>query len=301
MADRLLRFFVICNPDAGQQECTAVRQAVDDTLGAPGSSYEIYEVTGAEDLRAVVVAACKEGVSCVVAAGGDGTVSAVADAMVGSEALMGILPAGTGNSLARVLGIPADVGMAASILLGNSSVAEIDALAIGERYAVLNVSAGVTAIAQSQTGPAEKRFLGRIAYGLETAKAWQEFRPTRFSLKVDGNVQTYEAMDLTVANGLSLSALSLDWGPVDRFQDGQLDAYLLSAQGPLAAGVLLTELMLGEESGIYTQHLTVKESIEVETERPVPVQVDGEVIGETPVTIRLLPRALRILVPSGGG
>lgn len=65
-------------------------------------------------------------------------------------------------------------------------------------YAVLNVSAGVTTMAQEATSSAEKRFLGRMAYGLETVKAVLDFSPTRFLLDVDGKEEAQEAMDLTV-------------------------------------------------------------------------------------------------------
>lgn len=300
MIEIMLHFFVVLNPKAGPPGTTGIRDAVARHLGGQGISYEIFEFTGAENLHDVVATTLERGTTCVVAAGGDGTISAVADALIGRDALMGILPAGTGNSLARALAIPEDLDAAAALLVGNASVALIDALAVNDQYAVLNVSAGITAVAQDATGVLEKQFLGRMAYGLETIKAALDFAPTRFLLQIDGKEQAQEAMDLTVANGLLLGGLPLDWGPAERLQDRQLDAYLLLANGPLAAGGLLAELILNEESGVYVRHLSVTERVRVVTERPVPVQADGEVIGETPITISLVPSALRVLVPARG-
>lgn len=293
-----LHFFVVVNPDAGQEEADVVRKAVAAHLDVPGSSYTFYDLTGKGDLRAEIQQALAAGAQCVVAAGGDGTVSAVANVLIGQDALLGILPTGTGNSLARVLGIPLDLDAAVALLVGNASILQIDAMAVGERYAVLNVSAGVTALAQARASEQEKQLLGRAAYGLETARAMLDFAPTRFRLKVDGEEEEAEGMDLTVANGLALAALPLDWGPLERFQDRQLDGYLLSVQGPLQAGLLLAELIMDAESGLHTRQLRIREQIDVESERPVPVQVDGEVVGETPVTIRLVPEALRVLAPA---
>src|SRR5687768_6709110 len=102
--------FIVFNPVAGTTDPEQLRALLADGFAARGQTYELYETSGAEgeDVAAQVRAAYERGVRRFAAAGGDGTVSAVADGVCDTDATLAILPAGTANVLARELGIPTD-------------------------------------------------------------------------------------------------------------------------------------------------------------------------------------------------
>ena len=104
------------------------------------------------------------GFEMVVAAGGDGTVSAVAEGLVGTETPLGIIPLGTANVLARELGIPVELEGAVRLLAGAHGVTSIDAMKVGEKHYFTQVGVGIDAMMIRDTRREDKRRFGRIAY-----------------------------------------------------------------------------------------------------------------------------------------
>src|SRR5215212_1733531 len=129
------RIFVVLNPMAGSCTAADVRQALDRQLGEQIQT-DIYETTGdqAEDIVAIVRAELANSPSVVVAAGGDGTISQVAEALIGADTRLGIIPVGTANIFARELGIPFDLEGACALLDGQPNTTSIDAMKVGEQY-----------------------------------------------------------------------------------------------------------------------------------------------------------------------
>ncbi|NTU85205.1 MAG: acylglycerol kinase family protein, partial [Chloroflexales bacterium] len=118
---RARNVFVVLNPVAGTSDGAMVRATLEEHLASDDRKVEIYETTGAEgeDIPALVQAAIACDADLVVAAGGDGTVSLVADALVGTNVPLGIVPIGTANVLAQVLELPGDLAGAAALLAGD--------------------------------------------------------------------------------------------------------------------------------------------------------------------------------------
>jgi diacylglycerol kinase (ATP) len=156
----------VFNPKAGKEgQVDEIRSALASHFTSPRWKPEIYETTGKEDLLVICRAACNQGASLVVAAGGDGTVASVANALVFSQVPLGILPLGTGNVLARALSIPLKLEEALDLLVGDHAVIEVDALKVGDRHFFSNVSVGISPAMVSETTPAQKRRLGRPTCG----------------------------------------------------------------------------------------------------------------------------------------
>src|SRR5258706_6703522 len=128
------RIFVVLNPMAGSGTAEDVRQALDRHFAASAWQQEIYETTGEEQIPDIVRGALGRGCDMVVAAGGDGTVSDVAEALVHTDVPLGILPVGTANVLARELGIPIGLDGACELMVGEHMATSIDAMQVGEHY-----------------------------------------------------------------------------------------------------------------------------------------------------------------------
>src|SRR5512141_539892 len=132
-----MKALVILNPSAGESERQGLRDAVDRHVAAARFDCEVYETRKGDRLADVVRRRLRDGFDLVVAAGGDGTVSAVSDGLVGSSVPLGIIPTGTGNLIARELGIPGDAEAAIALIAGTPHARRIDAMRMGNRSFIL--------------------------------------------------------------------------------------------------------------------------------------------------------------------
>src|SRR5262249_20958068 len=120
------RAFVIFNPRAGGAEPAEVWRGLTHHFGPGDAGVVVHETAREEDPAATARAAAGRGYDVIVAAGGDGTVSKVANGVIGTPARLGIIPLGTANVLARELGIPIDPDAACRLLAGANDTAKID-------------------------------------------------------------------------------------------------------------------------------------------------------------------------------
>ena len=214
------RVAAFVNPNAGSAAVEAIRKALDGCFAGGGTRLEIDEIREGDDLGAMVRERLAKGVDLVIAAGGDGTVSAVADALAGSGTPLGILPMGTANVLARELEIPLDVEAAARLLVDGHSLATIDALRVGERHYLTQVGVGLDALMIRDTTAERKRRFGKLAYVLSAARHLVGFQPRRFTIEVDGRTVHTRASQVVVANVGTLGQPPFRWGQDIRPDDG---------------------------------------------------------------------------------
>ena len=179
--------FVVLNPKSGRCDGGEARRALERHLAVAGVACRVHEPTHGESLIERVREAVASGCDLVVAAGGDGTVSAVADALAGTETPLGIIPLGTANVLAGELGIPLDLDGACRLLAGDHALARIDAMGVGgqalrhpgRRRARRGDDPRHPRRAQAAVRP------GRLPLDRRDAGC-SAFQPRRFTLTVDG-------------------------------------------------------------------------------------------------------------------
>ena len=292
--------FLIINPAAGGSDVENIRQRMQDECRAHDWSCDVYETKEGEDLAEVVRAACEQGAERVVAAGGDGTVWGACNGLIGSQIPLAILPAGTGNGLARALNIPLRVDAAIDLLAGDYEIIEVDALRVAERYFVLNVSAGISARIMQETPPENKQQAGILAYLATLMKDFTERQMTTFRLNLDGHEMQVRAVEVIVSNAvIGKNPPFFLYGERQGYLDGRLEVNILTAEKTGEFINLAWELLLNPaETKSNLHEFSVKNSIWLDVEGPaMTVQGDGEIIGETPVEIQLVPKAVRIVVP----
>jgi len=290
--------FVVVNPVSGQAKAADVSQVLKDTFESVGWTYQIYETTGNDDLAAVIDEARQAGANLIVAAGGDGTIADVASALVGKDLLLGIIPLGTGNVLSLELGIPQTVDAAAELLVVGTQICCLDAMKVGDHYYFLQIGIGLDSLMIRDTSRAAKRRFGRLAYMVTLARALIGYRTRRLSIDIDGTEHRLHGWDVLIANAGILGTPLLHWSPEICPTDGHLNLIVVEIQNPvdiLRAGCqLLFELpRSGPPLVLYQVHRYCR----VATARPAPIQADGEIIGNTPVRVDVVPRALSVLVP----
>lgn len=290
--------FVVLNPVAGNSDVGAVRRALERHLSAAGWTYTVYETTGEESVADVVRGALDQGFDLFVAAGGDGTVSGVAGGVVRTSTPLAIVPVGTGNTLARELGVPLDIEVAVQLLVGEHAIVDIDALQVGDRFFVLNVSTGVSALTMRDTRRRDKRRLGLIAYLWTGLKTLLGLQPHRFTVVTGGRAAHFQASELTVVNSGALGDPTFRWGPQIRMDDGQIEVCTVRARNLLDYLEAAWGLLTGRQRRApQIRCLRAGRSVTVNADEPLPVQADGEVIGQIPVEVRIVPGGIRVVVP----
>lgn len=292
-----LRALIICSPPATEAAGRVFRRSMDRCLAAAGIEHEVHETRGGENLAAVVQRPAGGDWDVIVAAGGDGTVSAVGDSLLGGPIPLGIIPAGTGNMIARELGIPDDLEAAVSLIAGAHRARTIDAMRIGGRIYLLNASVGISASVIGGTTRKNKSRFGSIAYFATALRKMFSSRPRRLIVEVDGVAHPYRAVDVTIMNCGLLGKLLHPGGPEIRIDDGHLGVWILSLRGiwdypRYAIGVATGWNVIPKAHFLRAAH-----SVRIRSRDPLPVQADGDMIGSTPIHAEVLPGVLTVWCP----
>ncbi|MCK4410236.1 MAG: acylglycerol kinase family protein, partial [Candidatus Eisenbacteria sp.] len=138
------KVFVIVNPASGHYQPDTIVDAIERAAATGALELEFREISAEESVPDIIRAAAARGFDMFVAVGGDGTVSAVVEGLDGAPLPIAIVPAGTGNLLARGLGVPLDPAQAAGLIAGEHATRTIDAMRVGTSVFVLNIGVGIS-------------------------------------------------------------------------------------------------------------------------------------------------------------
>lgn len=286
------KIHVIINPASGKDE--PILNTLNRVFREHDVQWDVDITHGPGDAQRLAQEAAASGVDLVAGYGGDGALMEIANGLQGSDVPLGILPGGTGNSVARELGIPVDLAQAAELLCKaprtpRAHVRAIDLGRVGDRYFALHVYTGMRPSQRADRD--SKDSLGLLAYVLSALRVLRDPQETRYRLSVDGEEMEHEGIVCFILNVLSVQ---IEWsfaktiGP----DDGLLDLILVK-EATLAALPALLEQKNIEE---YLQHWQGRE-ISVHPDLEQDVWLDGEASGKTPVTAVAVPKALRVIVP----
>lgn len=292
---------VILNPLAGNCHPAEVRAVIDRQFSARKLPYELVESTNEPETRQRIREAQHKGLSMIVIAGGDGTISGAADDLVRSEIPLGILPVGTVNVLAQELGIPLGLEAACSLLVGNHWIKAVDVMQIGNRVCVSHLSMGFYSVVAEDVDQIDKKRFGRTAYLWAAVKRIINQRTWLFHLTVDEKAYQVRASLILVANAGAVGLGSVRWGADIRPDDGCVDVCVVKARRPSDYFSLVWRQFWSQpEEDPNFHHLVAKETVALRSDRQLPVRADGELIGDSSIQLRVLPAALRVIVPPPG-
>lgn len=237
----------------------------------------------------------------IFALGGDGTVMEVAGALAGSSTRVGVLAGGTGNLLARALGIPLSVPKAVDALLrGSEHVIDLGRFPSGRGFAIA-AGVGIDAAMVAETPGWLKRRLGVLAYTIMGTRAAlravlrRDFFHAR--LTIDGAVHERRAAAVMIANFGAVLGNRITLGPEIRTDDGLLDACVFSPESLGDAFRIIGRMLRGDFASDPCMLYVRGRHLRVETTPPRQWQADGELMGTTPFDVQVEPLAVRLLVP----
>jgi diacylglycerol kinase (ATP) len=259
-----------------------------ETMGATGEGERLAR------------AAAAGGVGVIIAHGGDGTVMDVASALVGTTLPLGLLPGGTGNVLAGNLGIGRSfVAAADTIAAGVSRSIDVGRLATaaGSRYFAVNCAAGFAADLMAGTEQHHKRRFGVAAYVARAIVMAARLVRAATRVEVDGVIHEGYAATVIVANCGYIVPGILPLADGILPDDGVFDVAVLDAASYASALRLAWRILQRRPQADPGITFYRGRSVRVSCEPVLPVEADGEVLGATPMTVELIPRALNVLVP----
>ena len=288
------------NPASGPPQ--PVLRILNDVFKEMDIAWDVSLTHKGDDARIAVERALLEGADLIGACGGDGTVMEVASALMGKDTPMAILPCGTANLLACELAIPQDLFQAASLVTSESSVIRaIDIGRIGNRHFALRLGIGHEARKVELADREMKDRLGVLAYSVAALMALDEPLQTLYRLDLDDQVFEVEGFSCMVANAGSFGVEGISYSPNIRIDDGLFDVFVLSEFNPQTVISALKHIFTGEYNGEEGFFYHSASRIKIETSTPQKVHVDGELWGETPVEVQVIPHAIRVLTPPPAG
>ncbi len=236
--------------------------------------------------------------SAIYVLGGDGTAMEVLGALAYSGVPVGIVPGGTGNLVARSLGIPLDVGRAVKALVrGRTTTMDLGVTGLGRHFA-FSVGAGVDARMIAETDPRFKRTFGTAAYALTAIRAALSPRFFRVRAVVDGHVEERDAAAVMVANSGGVLNDLVSLGPGIRSDDGLLDLCIFSPTGGAQAAVVGWRLFAKRFDEHPAMFYRAGREFSIECDPPQIYQADGEILGDTPFEARVEVGAATVIVPN---
>ncbi len=285
---------LLTNPTSGKGRGRRTAAIVLPRLTEAG--FEVQDLVGRDGDEALDLArkAVADEVENLVVVGGDGMVHLAAQALAGTPTNLGIIPAGTGNDVARYVGVPrTDPQLAADVVVG-SRVRTIDLARAGGTYFVTVLAAGfdskVNERANTMSWPR-----GQMRYNLATLAELRVFDPLPYILELDGEVRTLDAMLVAVGNGESFGGgLRITHGA--SLDDGLLDVVIIKPMSKAKLVRTYPRLFSGRHVGMpeYEHHRVRSVTVAAPG---VSAYADGERIGMLPLTVEAVPQALRVLVP----
>lgn len=296
----VMRVLIVFNPTAGsagalEQELDAVA----DLWRERGWEVDKQPTTKSGDGTRIAREAAAAGYDVVVAAGGDGTINEVVNGLAGTQTALAPLPAGTMNVWARELGLPLQPKAAAEVLC-DAVVRTIDLGKAGDRYFLLMAGVGFDAAITSQVRPEEKKRFGPFAYVLRGFSLFGRMRGTRTRLLLDGREIGGRLLWVLVGN-------SQLYGGVVKvthrasIDDGLLDVCIIRGNNLYSAPLHFLSILLRRPSIDPEMEYYRVRKVQIIPRKPLPVQVDGDPIGTTPITMEVAPKALRALMPAQVG
>ena len=284
----------IINPISGVGSKRKIPKMMEEMFHGKVASFEISFTEYAGHASELTKQALDKGINVILAVGGDGTVNEVAKTMLHTEAVLGIIPKGSGNGLARELHIPMDTKRALDVII-NGNVSTIDSCKANDRIFFCTCGVGFDAAVSQKF--ANEKHRGSLTYIKNTVEEYLSYKPEVYELLVDNHSIKEKAFLVACANA-SQYGNNAFIAPHANIQDGKMDITILSPFTPLDIAPLAVQLFtkqINHNSKIKT--LKAKQ-VSIIRQKPGVMHLDGEpIMVDNQIDITIQPKSLNVLVP----
>lgn len=293
---------LIFNPVSGQGNAEQDLALIEELL-KPAMQLVVHLTTPDVHPRELVEDAISAQADLILASGGDGTISAVAGALIGTDIPLGIIPRGTANAFAAALNISqgfTPIRTACNIIVQGKTWV-VDVAKCNDQPMILLAGIGLEAEVIERADREAKNRWGAFAYIMEGIKQFNQQELFETEIEVEGVIKTFQAGAVTIANAAPPTSLMAQGAGIVDASDGLLDITIGAPQTDLEAvgamvnlvGAALMRKPTNREDIINLQTRRVK----VTTHPPQKVVVDGEMVGTTPIEVECIPRGLIVFAP----
>ncbi len=289
------KIHVIINPASGKDE--PILNVLNDTFNKYGVEWSIDVTKKYGDATEFARRAAENGADLVAGYGGDGTQHEIANGILGTDAVMGVLPGGTGNGFATEMGTPKTLAEAVELLCTSHVKRNIDVVKMGDSYFIQRMYIGIEP--EAQTSREDKNKYGTFAYAINAYhQGVTELQShITYKLTIDGETGEFPASKLYVVNAAKAGTGISITGNISKPDDGILEVFILNAKNIRTLSQATTR-MLHLNRDTTKGFLRQGKEISIETTPDQPVWTDGEYVGRTPVSMKIVPGALAVVVPS---
>jgi YegS/Rv2252/BmrU family lipid kinase len=263
-------------------------------LARHGLEHRVEFTRTLDHARELALAAAAAG-EVAVAFGGDGLAGAIAGALKHSPGVLGVLPGGRGNDLARTLGIPLEPAPACDVL-ASGVIRELDLGEVAGRTFIGIASCGFDSEA-NRIANSTRLVRGNLVYVYSAIAALARWKPAAFEVELDGERRAFTGYSVALANSRSYGG-GMMLAPDASMQDGMLDVVMIRHVAKARFLALLPTVFRGAHVGQRNVEIARAREVEVRAERPFAMYADGDPIAELPATARALPGAVKVIVPA---
>jgi YegS/Rv2252/BmrU family lipid kinase len=286
---------LIVNPSAGGGRAAKVLPKVQERLRALGVEYHTEltrDLPHAQDLARGAAAAGEP----VVVLSGDGLIGAIAHVLRSHPgAVMGVLPGGRGNDFARVVGIPLEAEAACDVIAHGTPQA-VDLGDVDGATFIGIASLGFDSEANRIANEAPPQ-LGSLVYAYGALRALAGWTHASFEVVVDGHARAFSGWTVACANSKAYGG-GMYMAPGADLHDGQLDVVMCEATSKATFLRVLPKVFKGSHVDEPSYHVLRGGEVRISADRPFTVYADGDPIAQLPCTVRAIPDAVKVLLPT---
>ena len=275
------------------------REAVQEVvvfLGGKGWNIRWRETKCAGHATHLARRAADDGLDVVVVVGGDGTINEAINGLAGTDVALGVVPGGLTNVWALEMGIPVEDVMAAGGILAGARTRRIDLGQANDRYFILAAGVGFDALVARELLNAGSSG-GKLSYVLTALRLTVNYEGARVAITIDGKTLDKRTLYCLLAN-LQLYGGAVRIAARAKLDDGLLDAVVFEGRNMLSAPTGIAYILSQGRLKMPGVEYHRARRVEVHGPDSLPVHVDGEFLGQTPMAFRCVPQCLRVIVPA---
>ena len=286
---------LIINPSSGRWRAKKSLSKINKVFQNSCLKIDMFFTCQKGEATLVARQAVRNKYDLVIAAGGDGTINEVINGIIGSKAALGIIPIGTVNVFALEMGIPLDIVKACRVIIRNKRKI-VDLGKADNYYFLLMAGIGFDAQVIQSVRLSLKRFIGRFAYIIFGLITFFRFKPIKLHINSDTENIKENGYLITIGNSKNYAG-NFTITKNAKIDDGWLDVCIFKNNTKWAIFSYICNILRGKHIDSKDVVYFKIKTFSVNSDKPALVQVDGEVIGELPMSFEVVPKCVSIIIP----
>ncbi|MDR5658897.1 diacylglycerol kinase family lipid kinase [Serpentinicella sp. ANB-PHB4] len=288
-----MTYLFIINPVAGKHNSEATISIIKEKMKKHGLKHEIKITSRVGEAKQLAKDAISSHIDTIVAVGGDGTIHEVLNGMVNSNKNLGIIPAGTGNDLARTLGLPLDIEESLDKII-EGKIKKIDIGCFNEEYFINFASVGLDALIASEANKIKKLIASKYAYILSVILSLTRFKSPKLKIRIDDLYMEKDIMLVAICNGAYYGG-GMKIAPKADLQDGCFDICIVNKMNKLKLLWLFPSIFKGNHIKYKDVEMFKGRKVEIDYEGYIEVNTDGEIKNARPVCLEIMNKKIRTI------